>query len=453
MYLRTPKRYTVKGSKRPLISLRWLWLYLLAPIVIVVGALAWDMRADLSQNIGGVLSRIKLPQINAPTATPTLPAADLKARIGSAMEAGNVNDAIEAMRSYADSVPNETTWHAALAQTLIMRSHGADQKMIEQANQAGQAAINANPEAVDGWVTQAFVLDWSDQSQAALSYALRAKDLGDSTGMTNAVLAGIYRTLRDPKQAAALADEAIKLNPNLAYAYYVKAQLASDEGANKQALGLYKQAWEIARNNRMQWSGYIADTLAQAYLFDKQPDQAVAVLNDALQRDKDDPALYYRLAMVYYNKGEFDGKASEYAQTCLDHNQAYAPCHGLMAKLQYIGKRYEAAAQSAQRAIELGIPETSVYWYGGDAYYKLNKCPEAILMFRAGLTLAEKINSTQAKGDFVASLADCGIVQSGSDGPSNGVPAQATAAATTAATTTKAALKATTPPPTATKKR
>ena len=77
MYLRTPKRYTAKGSKKPLISLRWLWLYLLAPVVIIGAALVWDNRSDWSQAIGEVIGRVKIAPLDAPTATPTRPAADL----------------------------------------------------------------------------------------------------------------------------------------------------------------------------------------------------------------------------------------------------------------------------------------------------------------------------------------------------------------------------------------
>ncbi len=126
MYLRTPKRYTAKGSKKPLISLRWLWLYLLAPIVVVISALAWDNRGDLSQAISVSAGRIKLPQINAPTPTPTLPATDLKASFTAALKSGNLSSALDAMQSYTDALPNETQWHAVLAQTLILRSYSRD---------------------------------------------------------------------------------------------------------------------------------------------------------------------------------------------------------------------------------------------------------------------------------------------------------------------------------------
>ncbi len=48
MYLRTPKRYSPKRRRRRLFSLKWLPLYLIAPIIIVIGAVVYDQRAQIS---------------------------------------------------------------------------------------------------------------------------------------------------------------------------------------------------------------------------------------------------------------------------------------------------------------------------------------------------------------------------------------------------------------------
>src|SRR5579864_1234759 len=133
MYLRTPKRYTRRGSKPRLISLRWLWLYLLAPVVIIAGALAWDFRDPLSQQVNTAIAQIKWPQINAPTATPTLPAADLEARILSALQSGDLKAALDGMNAYNGSNPNDVKWHTILTQMLAMRAYGNDPQTGPQA--------------------------------------------------------------------------------------------------------------------------------------------------------------------------------------------------------------------------------------------------------------------------------------------------------------------------------
>ena len=43
MYLRTPKRYR-SGNRRSIISLRWMWLWLLTPIVVFIGIQIYNNR-------------------------------------------------------------------------------------------------------------------------------------------------------------------------------------------------------------------------------------------------------------------------------------------------------------------------------------------------------------------------------------------------------------------------
>ncbi len=411
MYLHTPKRYTPRGRRRRLINLRWLWLYLIAPPIIIGAALAWNYRADLSKWVGDRTSSIHL-DLNPPTPTATLPARDLETRVQLLLGNGSLNDAIDTMRSIIQTQPNEMVWHNTLAQTLILRSR-QDPKLIEQANQAGLEAINANPEVADGWATMALVLDWSDQPQKALAYALRARDLGDANGMAQAVLAGIYVSLGDYQLASGTADDALKTNPNLAYAYYVKGQVAAFTGSNKDAAALFRQAWEISKGNRVQWGGYIADALALLYKGTNQLDQAVSLIQDAIPRDRDYPVLYSRLTDIYFQRGDYD-KALESSQSCIDHDNSYAPCYVWLIRLQYRDAQWEKVVQSAQRAIDLGTQQTAAYYYGGAAQYKLNRCPEAITWWNMGMNVADKTTDpnvrAQLKSDFAARLADCGVV-------------------------------------------
>ena len=46
MYLKTPKRY-LRGQKRSPISLRWLWLWLLTPVVVYVGLQIYERRDEV----------------------------------------------------------------------------------------------------------------------------------------------------------------------------------------------------------------------------------------------------------------------------------------------------------------------------------------------------------------------------------------------------------------------
>lgn len=409
MYLRTPKRYTQRGRKRNLLNLTWLWLYLIAPPIIIGSALAWNFRADLSRQIGDWAGKnIRPPSLFQPTPTATLPAKDLEVRILTALENGSINDALSALISFTASVPNDRAYHNVLAETLIMRNP-TDPRQRKQAYDAAQSAIAASPETPEGWISMALVLDWSDDSARALSYALRARELGDTTGMASAVMGGIYVSLNDFPQATKLADEAIRQNPRLAYARYVKGQIAQYSGNPKEAIQWYREALAIWQDDRRQWSGYIAVALAGVYSGQNQDDLAIRTLNEAIPRDKDYPGLAYQLSNIYYKQGEYQ-KALETSQACNDRAPEYASCYMISTRVYYQDGLFEKATQAAERAIELGLKETSVFYYGGEAYRKLNRCPDAIKLFNAGFKVAEERKREDIKSQFTSVLADCGIV-------------------------------------------
>jgi lipoprotein NlpI len=412
VYLRTPKRYTArnnKGSRRPLISLRWLWLYLLAPIVIVIGAMSWNFRVPISQQVSTSIARIKLPNFNAPTPTPTLPAADLLSRIQNGLQNGDISSALDAMRSYNEANPNDSKWHALYARILALHSYTNDADTIKTAISAGQAAINANPEIADGWASEALALDWSNQSKLALIYALRAKDFNDPTGFTDAVLAGIYNSLGNSDQADKLADSALSVNPDIAYAYFVKGQVAAQTGDPKGAIDLYRKGWSLSKADPLQSGSVIADSLAALYGLQKQSDTAQTLLIEAEQHDKDDPGLRLRESSILYSAGQ-QNKAIEAAQQCLDHAPKFAPCYVTLTVLYYVvNKEYEKATQSAQSAIQYGTTDTKAYYYGGYAYYKLNQCAEAIPLFQSGMALAQKAANADVVSNFNDALNVCGV--------------------------------------------
>src|SRR5260221_1380805 len=146
MYLKTPKRYTAKGSKRSLISFRWLWLYLLAPVILIPAILAWDFRDQLSSGIGQQISRLGIGKPGLPTITPRPTLAEDPAKaLQSAFETGKINKAITILTTLGDLAPNEVGVHSLVTQLLVLRSYSENLQMLTDAETAGQQAINANP--------------------------------------------------------------------------------------------------------------------------------------------------------------------------------------------------------------------------------------------------------------------------------------------------------------------
>src|SRR5258708_22355571 len=118
MYLKTPKRYTAKGSRRPLLNLRWLLLYLLFPVMLIPLILAWDYRDQLAPWIGDKLKQVNLslPQAATPTATALPP--DIGNQLGTDFSLGKINQALDLLQSVAQVSPNDPNVYNLIAQNL-----------------------------------------------------------------------------------------------------------------------------------------------------------------------------------------------------------------------------------------------------------------------------------------------------------------------------------------------
>jgi tetratricopeptide (TPR) repeat protein len=420
MYLRTPKRYTAKGQRRRLLNLRWLWLYLVAPLILIPSVLAWQFRDQLIPRVGEAVGRVHI-SINEPSPTPTIPAQDYQTLLRDAFQTGRMGKAVELLKSFAQVVPNDPGVHSLLAQLLVLRgaySGDPDPALLNEAYEVAQQAINANPESSDGWITMALVLDWSNKPQQALPYALRAKDL-DADGksiMVQAVLAEIYHDLQKDQLAEPLIDKAIKsakgANPinraALAHAYYVKARILYDTSSDgSQATEQFEQAWRVATSDPPDPTipiGYIVQYLNFIYSNTNQGQRAIDLVTKAVKLDKDDPLLAYFLSRLYFNQGD-PNKAREYADTCHNIDPKQPRCIRVLATLYYRERNYKQAAALYQQLVEAGSKDPTDYLYGGRAYGYLSQCSSSIPILQRGAALAEAAKDRAA---FAEALRDCG---------------------------------------------
>src|SRR6184192_861802 len=104
MYLRTPKRYTKKGMRRSLINLRWLWLYLIAPVILIPTVLVWQMRDSIGPQIGDWVSQHV--KINQPTPTPTIPPQNYQQLLRDAFTSARLNRAVDLLKQFTADNPN-----------------------------------------------------------------------------------------------------------------------------------------------------------------------------------------------------------------------------------------------------------------------------------------------------------------------------------------------------------
>ncbi len=418
MYLRTPKRYTARGSKRRLVNLKWLWLYLLAPVILIPAVLVWDYRDVISPIIESRIRSFNI-NLNPPTPTATITPKDYGKLLSDAFNSGNIDRYISLLKTFTlEVVPNDASVSSTLAQFIILRAYDAnpDPARLQAAYQAGQQAINANPEAADGWTSMALVLDWSGKPQQALPYALHARDLDAQNPMALAVLGEIYHDLQKDDTAAKLVDQAIAAaraakpvnRVALSHAYWVQAKILTVTSVDgKDAINAYAQAWEVASADPPDPAvpiGYIASDLSINYMNVQQTNLAISVAVKAVELDKDDPLLSYRLGMIYMNQGDAP-KARTYFSACHDLEPNQAKCLYQLAILAYRESNFQQTVEYLQPIIDQGAKDMNVYLLMGKAYIARNDCSAAIPVLHQGVPFIE---DSKDRAALETALQQCG---------------------------------------------
>jgi tetratricopeptide (TPR) repeat protein len=444
MYLRTPKRYTAKGSRRPLLNLKWLWLYLLVPVCLLPLVLAWDYRDSIQAPINQFFVDHPLNFFQMPTPTPTELPKDIGPSLKDAFSAGHIGKAISLLSSISDATPNDIVFHGLLTQLLVLRSYGSNKPMLSEAIKAGQNTINADPEVADGWIAEAMALDFAGSPQQALSYILRASEIAERNPLVMAVMAEIYSDLGKYDQASKLIDEAITAakakNPldrlALSHAYYVKAQILISTAADgKEVIQQLEAAWRAATTDTDQTipSGYIAQQLGQYYANADQTDRAINLVADAIKRDQDDPILQLQMSKFYVKLGQ-PSKARLYVEKCHDLDPNQVKCLRVLAQLYFNEQNYAQTQQTLAQVIAQSSDQPYDYYLEGLSYSYLNQCSAAVEVLQSGLVYI-KADDAKTRVDFETVLRQCGAT---SGLPIDNTPTPApTAAATPAVTPSK----------------
>jgi tetratricopeptide (TPR) repeat protein len=196
-----------------------------------------------------------------------------------------------------------------------------------------------------------------------------------------------------PDDASRYAAEAIELakasNPidvtALAYAYVVQGNVLS-RTSGAEAIRAYEEAWRVAQSEPTAPRGYIAQWIAGYYLNSPNSDKAIQILQEAFDRDKDDPINPYLLGRIYLNRGD-PNQARTYLERCRDIDPKQVKCLRWLGTVLYRAQNYQRAAEVALQAIEYGSQDPAAYLVAGLSLSLLNRCGDALPLLREGARL------------------------------------------------------------------
>lgn len=425
MYLRTPKRYQVGHKRRHMFSLKWLWLWILTPLVIGAGWLIYEERETLGPPVRDAISEAinsaggGLATMVAPTALPTSDPSDRILRGDNAWEQGAIEQAVTEYQAAASGAPNDLRVHYRLTYGLILE--GDD----EAALAAAENAVTANPFVSDAWAVRGLALSRNERDAEAIASALQALSLDADSATALAFLSEIYLAANQTALAEERANQAVEANPESAEAYYARGLWnATSNFDDVAAIEDFQMAHDLAPNLPQVLVEMAAANFRVASFDGVLPDLAVDQLEQVVEANPNNLDALFNLGYIQYQAYGDPQKAEDYLERCLQVDNVNVDCLNYMGTIKSFSEP-AVAVEYYQRIIDAGTSDPRYYLRAGRTYVMINDCRSAIPLLRTGYNLEQGLESpdTDRLAAFQEFLSQCSApfvppaAEATSDGP------------------------------------
>lgn len=402
MYLRTPKRYR-QGNKRSPFSLRWLWLWILTPLVVYFGIQIYNNLDTIAPPIHEALynaansAQSQIATSQAPPPTPTDDPTDALTSANVNWAQGRIEAALNDYRRVLDAVPNDVQTYYRYTLGLTMEGR------LTEALKAAERTVTANPFSSDAWALRAMVLDWSGKPGEAAASALHALELNPDSARARAFLAEAYYDMGNIEQALDTVEAALELDPQSFEALRVRGLLSwnTDYQETRQ---YFSEAFDIAPN-----MPYLAIDLAQINFALQEYDEAIDILRGVVEVNPQNTLALFYLGS-YYNAGIGNyAQAAEYLTRCVEADSTNINCYYLLGRVQINLEQYTNAAQSLKAAVDNGSTDPRHYLWAGRAQIFNGSCPAAIPYLQRGYELVTENTAVEVIQALEGDLNDCRV--------------------------------------------
>lgn len=406
MYLRTPKRYQPKSRRVHLFSMRWLWLWILTPLVVVGGYIVYlnadqlgpPLRQAISDSIdsaGGSIATMV-----APTPLPTSDPTERLASADNLWAQGAIEQAITEYGTLLANAPNDIRSHYRYTYGLLIERRNAE------ALTASENAVNANPFSADAWAIRAWALSRNQQYPQAIASALQALSLDSDHAAALAFMGEAYLDAGQPALAGERIEQALTADPDNAEAHFMRGlwNIASNFDYSA-ARSDFDMAHNLAPNlpNIMVERAW-ADWSLQNY------DVGLDTLEQVVEVNPNYLDALYALGYFQYQVYGDPNKASDYLNRCLAADPDNISCLNYMATVQIGLGNQQIAAEHYQRIIDTGTQDPIYFLRSGRTYANLGDCRRATPLLRTGLGLEQELETPNVErlAAFEEFLLQCG---------------------------------------------
>jgi tetratricopeptide (TPR) repeat protein len=394
----------------------FVWIILLGLITVAAGV--YQNRGRFAPRVSAVVGNLfsdvsdGIGQINAPppTATPDT-SGDLQ-RALAAWNRGSIQEAVNIYERIAPFEPNNIVVHYQLAFGLIMEGR------FEEALQAAEDTITADPFSPHGWTIRAMALNRLGRHGEAAASAIHAQSLIPDDGETGewaaaqaramAFQAEAYLNLELGDRALSIVEQALEINPRSAEAYQVRGQINQIVNFDFDAARAdYEEAYTLSPNliylgiwlARMDSLSYFANYAESLELY-----------TQLVESNPDNTQLLLDLGTYYYRVDNDFNRAQEIFSRCVETNPDYQPCHYMLGRSQYELDQLSLAVEPLQTAVRLDPEDAYAMWWLARTYRFLGECPDAVPLLQQGRQLAVQQEDTSLVENYDFLYGECGLV-------------------------------------------
>ncbi|HLU12262.1 MAG TPA: tetratricopeptide repeat protein [Oceanobacillus sp.] len=407
MYLRTPKRYQVgRRPKRHLFSTRWLWLWILTPIVVVLGWQVYERREEFGPPVQAFVDNLvsdaqnSLSTAVAPTPLPTIDPSQQIAQANDAWNRGAIEEALQGYRAVLENAPNDVIVHYRVAFGLLME--GRDEEALEMA----ERTVTANPFASDAWAIRALALDRNERPAEAIASALQALSLNPNNARAMAFMAEAYLDSNLPERAAETVSRALDADPESFEAHYVNGLILRDSQFDFQGAS---EAFEIAHDIAPNLP-YIVVELAWTEVSLFNYERAQELLQEVLELNPQNLDALFALSWLSRSAFGDHEAAMEYIERCVQVDPQNRTCLRYKATLLELVGDMQGAVENYQRLIRAGTTNPGHFLAAGQAFIAVGQCSSAVTVLEEGYQLERDSDAPDAErlATFESLLLQCG---------------------------------------------
>jgi tetratricopeptide (TPR) repeat protein len=385
--------------------MRWLWLWILTPIIVFLGWQLYERREEFGPPIRSFVDNIvnnaqnRLSTVTAPTPLPTVDPGQRIAQATEAWNRGAIEEALQEYEAVLENAPNDVNVHYRMTFGLIME--GRDEAALDMA----ERTVTANPFSSDAWAIRALALDRNDRPAEAIASALQALSLNPENARAIAFMAEAYLDSNLPERAEETINRALETDPESFEAYYVNGLILQARINLEESRDAFQTAFEIAPH-----LPYLAVDLAWSEVSLQNYDRAQELWLGVLELNPQNLDALFAMSWLSRSAyGEQDA-AMEYIDRCVRIDPQNRSCLSYKGTLQTLAGDTQGAVQTYQQLIRAGTTNPNHFLAAGEAYITAGQCGSAVTALEQGYALEQERDAPDAENlaTFETLMLQCG---------------------------------------------